>query len=117
MANENPQDRFEAALQSLKQREDEVDLSNFEHGVWSEIALRDERGLRRLWAWFQEAQPRLSVPVAATFGIVAIAVGSILAFSQANAYSRESSMALEQRYVESIHPVLMCAHHTATSAH
>ena len=111
MANDPSNDPFEAGLEALKERRDEVDLSSFEHTVWSEIALRDERGLRRWLSWFQAAQIRLPVPVAATFGIVAIATGSLLGISQADAYSRESSLALEQRYVESIHPVLMCTHH------
>ena len=111
MANDPSNDPFEAGLEALKERRDEVDLSNFEHTVWSEIALRDERGLRRWLSWFQAAQIRLPVPVAATFGIVAIAAGSLLGISQADAYSRESSLALEQRYVESIHPVLMSTHH------
>ena len=73
MANDPSNDPFEAGLEALKERRDEVDLSNFEHTVWSEIALRDERGLRRWLSWFQAAQIRLPVPVAATFGIVAIA--------------------------------------------
>ena len=111
MANHPPDDPFEAGLESLKQRKSEVDLSEFEHRVWSEIALRDERGIRRLWSWLQAAQIRFPVPVAATFGIVAIAAGSLFGVSQANAYGRQSSLALEQRYVESIHPVLMSSHH------
>jgi len=111
MANEPPKDLFQDALDSLKQREDEFDLSNFEHGVWSEIALRDESGLRRWLSWLQGTQIRLPIPVAATFGIVAIAAGGFLGVSQANAYGRESSLTLEQRYVESIHPVMMSAHH------
>ncbi len=111
MANHPPDDPFEVGLESLRQRKSEVDLSEFEHRVWSEIALRDERGIRRLWSWLQAAQIQFPVPVAATFGIVAIAAGSLFGVSQANAYGRQSSLALEQRYVESIHPVLMSSHH------
>ena len=111
MVNHPPDDPIEAGLESLRERKIEADLADFEHRVWSEIALRDERGLRRFWSWLQAAQVRFPVPVAATFGIVAIGAGSLMGISQAGAYGRQSSLALEQRYVESIHPVLMSSHH------
>lgn len=110
MADDLSNDTLEDGIKALKERRDEFDLSNFEQRVWSEIALRDERGLRRWLSRFQAAQIRLQVPVAATLGVVAIAAGSFLGLSQADAYGRESSLALEQRYVESIHPVLMSTH-------
>ena len=72
MVNHPPDDPIEAGLESLRERKIEADLADFEHRVWSEIALRDERGLRRFWSWLQAAQVRFPVPVAATFGIVAI---------------------------------------------
>ena len=115
MAIHNPNDPFETGLRSLRERANEVDLSQFEHGVWSEIALRDETVLRRCWTWIKEGGSRVPVSAAVACGLVAIISGVVLGLSQSDAYSEQASLAMEQRYVESIHPVMMSARHT--SAH
>lgn len=109
MPKENPDDLFETALRSLREREDEFDLTQFEQGVWSEIALRDESLLRRCWVWIKEGGSGVPLPAAFACGVVAIVSGVVLALSQSNAYGKQASLAMEQRYVESIHPVLMSA--------
>ncbi len=109
MADEPLHERYETALSSLKRRASQVDLAGFEQAVWSEIALREERGWRRLLVWWREV--RFPFPVGATCEIAAMAAGAFLGISQADVYDRESALALEQRYVESIHPVLRSAHH------
>ena len=44
--------------------------------------------------------------------VAAIVAGGFFGLSEANAYARESSMALEERYVQSIHSVMMSERHT-----
>ncbi|MCB1096671.1 MAG: hypothetical protein KDN22_13925 [Verrucomicrobiae bacterium] len=111
MKNE-PDDLFETALNSLKERSGEVELSGFEHHVWSEIAIRDERG--SLLQWLQGGRFLMPAPATAAVAIVAIGAGITLGFAQAESYGKQASLALEQRYVESIHPVMMSANHVGS---
>ena len=111
MKKNEPNDLFETALHSLKERSGEVDLSGFEHHVWSEIAIRDERGS---WLqWLQGGRFLMPAPATAAVAIAAIGAGITLGFSQAESYGKQASLDLEQRYVESIHPVMMSASHVA----
>lgn len=102
---------FEDALRSLKDRTGEIDLSGFEHRVWSEIAIRDERGLRRWFAWLEEGPIRLPLSAALGSAAAAVFLGVAAGVSQAGSYEKSASLAMERRYVESIHPVMMSANH------
>ena len=94
-----------AALDSLKS-EPPHDLDNFEHGVWSEIALR-ENSTRSGWRrWFLSASPLFPMPVTAAFATIAIIAGVSLGMSKANAYGKAAAETMEQNYVSSIHPIL-----------
>ncbi len=104
-----PPDLLATALQELRSKSETADLANFEHGVWSEIALRDQRSRKFPF-------PRLPFPAAAAFAVIAIVAGASTGLFQAGAYERQTALTLEQRYVESIHPVMMSATHDA-SAH
>ena len=107
--NDTPDDPFDAALQALKSRSDEVDLSNFEHDVWSEIAIRDEADS---WLrWLPVERILTPAPLTALFAM-AIALGVLFGFSQAAAYGKRAASDMEERYVETIHPVMMSATHT-----
>ena len=106
---DTPDDPFDKALQALKSRSDEVDLATFEHDVWSEIAIRDEAGS---WLRWLPVERILSpAPLTALF-VTAIALGVLFGFSQAAAYGKRAASDMEERYVESIHPVMMSATHT-----
>ncbi len=61
-------------------------------------------GAERHWCGlvFLAAAPALAACV-----VGAIALGSLIGLSKAQAYDRETSLAVERRYVESIHPVMM----------
>lgn len=104
MNDDDFQSRFDQARDALKRESavDEESLRGFEHGVWSEIALRDEKAGLRWWRLLARA-PLASAAVAA----VSIASGIILGLTQASAYGRETAREFEQRYLESIHPVMM----------
>jgi hypothetical protein len=94
-----------AALDTLKS-EPPLDLDNFEHGVWSEIALR-ENSVPSSWRrWFQSATPLFPMPVTAAFATIAIIAGVSLGMSKADAYGKAAAETMEQNYVSSIHPVL-----------
>ena len=96
-------EQFDAALESLKGREGEVEVASFEHEVWSEVAIRDGAAS----AWFS-----LPAPALAACAVFAIALGSLFGLTKAQAYDEETSLAVERRYVESIHPVMMSADHS-----
>ena len=107
--NDTPSDPFETALDALKERSDEVDLSTFEHGVWTEIAIRDES------SWWLRWLPvdRFLTPAPVTaFCASAVVLGVFLGFSQADAYGKRAALDMEERYAESIHPVMMSETHT-----
>ncbi|MEZ5325884.1 MAG: hypothetical protein R3F19_12580 [Verrucomicrobiales bacterium] len=73
MKKNEPKDLFETALSSLKERSGEVDLAGFEHHVWSEIAIRDERGS---WLqWLQGGRFLMPAPATAAVAIAAIVAG------------------------------------------
>ena len=107
------QNKLDKALQSLKERPATGRFSGFERAVWSEIAIRGTREDGRRFRWFvgDPGSPRISIGIAC--GMLAIIAGAALGFLQAEAYGKEASLSLEQRYVESIHPVLMSSHHDA----
>ena len=111
MDNQEYRNRFDSALGALRCRPQEHDLTGFEHGVWSEIALQGQPGflgsLRSAWA----ARRLLPVPVSAAFATIAVLAGVSLGHVRAAAYDRQASLSLEQRYVESIHPVMRSAIH------
>ena len=94
---------FNAALDSLKEAGARLDLTGLEHEVWSEIAIRQTESP----GWFS-----LPAPALAACCVFAIAVGSLFGLTRAQAYEEKTSLAVEQSYVESIHPVLMSADHT-----
>ena len=95
-------EKFAAALDSLKAQD--TDLSSFEHEVWSEIAIRQEQST----SWLEH----IPAPALAACIVAAIALGSLFGMTKAQAYEKKTSRAVEQRYVESIHPVLMSADHS-----
>ncbi len=103
---------FDAALQSLQNRPPGVDLSHFEHEVWSEIAMRDEDATADRTGWFSAgfALPNTALAACCVF---AIAIGSLFGITRSQAYDKAAKMADERRYVESIHPVMMSANHSA----
>ena len=70
-----------------------------------EIAIRDGASGT---AWFSA----VPTPALVACCVVAMALGSLIGLSRAQAYDRESSLAVERRYVESIHPVMMSVDHT-----
>jgi len=113
MSNDDYQDKLGTALETLRERRaDSEQLSSFEHEVWSEIAIRDEQQRWRWLAWLRDRSTALPIPAAACMLVAAIVAGGFFGLSEANAYARESSMALEERYVQSIHSVMMSERHT-----
>ena len=109
MDPERYDDQFTSALSAIKDKREALDLGGFEHGVWSEIAIRDGAGLGAGGtSWFS------ALPTSALVAccVVAMALGSLIGLSRAQAYNRESSLAVERRYVESIHPVMMSVDHS-----
>ena len=106
-------EQFDTALSALKDDATDLELSGFEHGVWSEIAIRDEEAPSRS-RWFS-AGFSLPAPAMAACAVLAILLGSVVGLSRAQAYEKEASLAVEKRYVESIHPVMMSADHTGHS--
>ena len=109
MKDSDYEEKFADARDALRSSGEPVDVSRFEHVVWTEIAIRNERGRLRWADWFSGRHFLVAAPAAAAIAIVA---GIYLGFSQAAAYGKEASLAMEQRYVESIHPVMMSANHT-----
>lgn len=106
MKNREYQEKFETALKGLGERT-RADSSGLEQAVWAEIAIRgDSEGFRWL-EWLRGKPALVAAPVAA----LAVAAGFYLGFSRAEAYGKEVSLAMEQKYVESIHPVMMSASH------
>jgi hypothetical protein len=95
--------QFSSALDSLKGADQDCSHEGFEHHVWSEIAIREKQQT----AWLAIPAPALAA--CCVFGIV---VGSLFGMNKAQAYEEETSLAVEQRYVESIHPVMMSADHS-----
>lgn len=110
--NSDPYDKqFDTALNEVKGGHPDVDQSSFEHEVWSEIAIRDGEAPAGRSAWFATGFS-LSAPALAACCVVAVAVGSLFGLTKAQAYDKEASLAVERRYVESIHPVMMSADHS-----
>ena len=107
-------DGFESALDALKERSCEVDLASFEHGVWNEIAIRDESGG---WLRFLSVDTLLTPAPVTVICSVAVVFGVLLGFSQADAYEKRAALDMEERYVESIHPVMMSASHSHPNSH
>ena len=103
-------DQFDVALGGLKDEAADLELSGFEHGVWSEIAIRDGEAPNRS-GWFPTGFS-LPAPAMAACAVVAVLLGSFFGLSRAQAYSKEASLEVEKRYIESIHPVMMSADHT-----
>jgi hypothetical protein len=106
MQRERYDEQFTSALDSVNDGRAEPDLSRFEHAVWSEIAIRGAEAPRA--AWFSS----VPTPALAACCVAAIALGSLIGLSKAQAYDRETSLSVERRYVESIHPVMMSADHS-----
>ncbi len=106
-------DQFDTALSGLTDEAADLDLSGFEHGVWSEIAIRDGDTPSRS-GWFPSGFS-LPAPAMAACAVLAILLGSVFGLSRAQAYSKEASLEVEKRYIESIHPVMMSADHTGHS--
>ena len=102
MKNDPYDEQFESALNSLKGAGQ--DLSDFEHGVWSEVAIRE--GATAAWL------NRIPTPALAACCVFAVVLGSLFGLTRAQAYGEKTSLAVEQSYVESIHPVLMSADHS-----
>lgn len=96
-------EQLSTALGSLKAADKGRDLTHFEHEVWSEIAIREKES----GDWFGS----ISAPALAACGVAAIALGSLFGMSKAQAYEKKTSLAIEQRYVETIHPVMMSTDH------
>ena len=111
MKSDDYERQLQIALDAVKDAPKDADLSRFEHEVWSEIAIRDKDEAPFWSRWFASG---FSPPAPALVAccLFAIAAGSALGLTKAQAYHRESSLLDEQRYVESIHPVLMGASHT-----
>ncbi len=115
MSENDYEKKFESALESLRETTEAGDVKGFEHEVWSEITHREEgRGWRSWLAWLQSGGILMPAPAAAASVLVAVFAGASFGLSEANAYGKEAALALEQRYVESIHPVMMSASHAAS---
>ena len=108
MKQERYEDQFNEALDSIRGGRGSLDSAGFEHAVWSEIAIRDGGAQAAESGWFSSPP----APALAACVVGAIALGSLFGLSKAQAYDRESSLAVERRYVESIHPVMMSADHS-----
>ena len=74
--------------------------------MWAEIAVRERVGAARVLRWFRGGSPAIPNAVAAACAVAALALGATAALDRAGRYAEESSLAMEARYVASIHPVL-----------
>lgn len=105
MNNDTFEQKFDSTLDSLRVESSE-NLTDFEHGVWTEIALHESRAQSTWRRWFQSDRPLFPMPVTAAFAAIAVTVGITLGMSKADAYDKAASQTMEQNYVSSIHPVL-----------
>lgn len=105
MKTEDFDEQFTAALDEVRGGTSGLELGGFEHAVWSEVAIRGGGGARSTGGF------SIPAPALAACGLVAIALGSLIGLTRAQAYSEQASLEVERRYVESIHPVLMSAEH------
>ena len=107
--NNQPYDKaFQQALRKLKDERCYGELVDFEHQVWSEIANRDLDN--RVFGLANLLSLRtVPIPVAISCAGLSILIGAWAAMVQASAYDKQTTQLFEQKYVESIHPVLMSA--------
>lgn len=106
--------KLDGALKDLRDEDSEVATDGFEHKVWSEISIQSERKWLDVFRWFSGRRSfGIPIPASAILTVFAVAMGSALAIFQSAAYGKQAELALEQQYVESIHPVLMSSNHTA----
>lgn len=116
--NDETEHLFEEALQSLRQRPNGVDLCGFEHRVWTEVAIREgQGGWLRCLHWLQGGRFLMPAPATAAVAAGAVLAGISLGLAQAKAYGERASLDMEQRYVESIHPVMMSTTHDTHAGH
>ena len=98
---------FQEAIDQLRSERQTKDFGDdFERGVWTEIALHDERWTNRLARLFREGLPAVPARAMAVYIAFAVFLGVSSALVQANAYGASRSAAMEERYVSMIHPVL-----------
>ena len=109
--------RFDSAIESMTQREPPGDLAGFEHGVWTEIALQNRSDWRRIADLVLGRGFSIPIPIAACVAVLSIAAGAAFGMSQGDAYGRKTSLALEERYVQTIHPVMRSEIHGEHAPH
>lgn len=99
-----PSDPFERALEQYWNTRPDIDLSGFERGVWSRIS--------SLWKkrFFEGGAGSIGLPRLIGGAFLGAAVGLLLAWLGANLYGERQRQQVEQRYVESIHPVWRSSH-------
>ena len=111
MKDDDYKERLDSALKSMKQKLPPGDLKGFEHHVWTEIALHNGGGWRRIADLIQGRGISMPIPIAACVAVLSIAAGAAFGMSQGNAYGRKASLELEERYVQTIHPVMRSESH------
>lgn len=99
-----PSDPFERALDHYRNTRPEVDLSGFERGVWSRISSPGEK------RFLESGTSPIGLPRLLAGAFLGAAVGLFLAWFGANLYSERQHQQVEQRYVETIHPVWRSSH-------
>ena len=105
--------QLDHALDGLRRDSTGDNLDGFEREVWAEIALRDERLLPRLKRLLTDGLPTISTTAATSVAVATVFLAVGMAFSRANAYGREVSHSMEERYVASIHPIFRSESHAA----
>ena len=103
------QKKYDTAINSMGKKDPK--FNGFEQRVWAEIALRNESGWKSFKV-FQCFRISVSTPIAVLIALLAIAVGAFFGVSRGNAYDREVSMALEKRYIQTIHPIMRSKNHS-----
>ena len=106
MKNDPFDQPLERAIRQLRSDSGNDNLSDFERGVWAEIALHDESWTARLSRMFREGIPMLPIPAVVGSVVTALIAGVLTALVQAEAYGASASDSMEAQYVASIHPVL-----------
>jgi hypothetical protein len=99
-------EKLEDALRRLRAAGGAGGLEGFEREVWAEVAVRERGGAARVFRWFRGGSPTIPNAVAAACAVAAFALGAAAALDRAERYAAEASLAMEARYVASIHPVL-----------
>jgi hypothetical protein len=99
-----PSDPFEKALEQYRNSQPDLDLTGFERGVWSRIS---SLGKNR---YFERGFGFIGIPRLLAGALAGAVVGLFLAWLGASLYGEHQRQQVEQRYVESIHPIWRSNH-------